>query len=177
MTCLAGVEWEGGTFIGADSLTVAISGATCEGTKRPKVFRHGAYVVAIAGSSLAHNVIAHGAAWTPPPAKGDVMRHLVSVVVPEIRKVMADAQWPADHSINMLVAARGQLFEVAHDLCVSQPRSGYAATGSAWQVALGSLFTSAHEDARERVMLALRAAAAHTPFVRGPYRVIYQRKP
>jgi hypothetical protein len=67
-----------------------------------------------------------------------------------------------DNSTSFLVGSQGRMFEVSTaDWSVSEYRE--IATGSGYQYAFGSLYTSKGEDPKTRVRLAVQAAIAYSP--------------
>lgn len=76
-----------------------------------------------------------------------------------------------DNAADFLVGVSGRLFEITtRDWSVSEYKE--IATGSGYQYALGSLFTSRGEDAHSRVKLAVKAAIAHSPECAKPIDVL-----
>jgi len=73
-----------------------------------------------------------------------------------------------------LVGIRGRLYAVGADYQIGHTISGYAAVGSGYLVALGSLHSTAKSSigSRQRAVLALEAAAELTEGVRPPFTVV-----
>jgi hypothetical protein len=73
-----------------------------------------------------------------------------------------------------LAAYRGRIFEVAGDYQVGERVEPYSAVGCGFDLALGSLYTSGRIGSptgpRERVLMALEAAAEFSAGVHGPFR-------
>jgi hypothetical protein len=79
-----------------------------------------------------------------------------------------------DDDLSMLCIERRKLFVIlsARQVMESSKRSGvaYEAAGSGTAHALGSLYS--WHDGRDALLSSLKAAAAHNPFVRAPFKII-----
>ena len=180
MTVIVGVEERGLVWLGADSC--ASNETTSQLLAESKIWRSGAYVVGVSGSSRAAEVIRYFAKLPAPPSRG-VRRHIVVEVVPIIQKAMRKTKaiksagdWDRGgptggeaHGGDILIAVGSHLFSVDQEFSVSRVRDGYNAIGSGADVANGALFATRGMPAKKRIALALTAAAHHACGVRGPF--------
>ena len=74
-------------------------------------------------------------------------------------------------------AMQGHLFEIESDYQVGIPEDGYAAVGSAQDIARGSLFATQGQKPRSRVLTALRSAERFNAGVRGPFHILPETDP
>jgi ATP-dependent protease HslVU (ClpYQ) peptidase subunit len=68
-----------------------------------------------------------------------------------------------------LVGFQGRLFCIEADYQVGESLCEYHAVGSGADIALGTLYATAHLQPLERIELALKAAEAHNAAVRAPF--------
>jgi ATP-dependent protease HslVU (ClpYQ) peptidase subunit len=80
-----------------------------------------------------------------------------------------------DHGGTFLVALEGRLFTVHSDFQVFESRDPYDAVGCGQDIALGAMYATSMSHAnkpRERIKLALDAAARFSAGVHGPMRIL-----
>ena len=154
MTCVVALVTPGGSYIGADSISVADDVYTLAAT--PKVKRIGNLLVGFSGSWKA-GLSAFRAFERYP----DVNKFCQSFITNE-------TGW------NLLVIQDRKIYEIAEDLAPVEILPGeevtYGAIGSGVSTALGSLYSDSL-DARS-VINALEAAEAHVVNVRRPFVII-----
>jgi ATP-dependent protease HslVU (ClpYQ) peptidase subunit len=116
--------------------------------------------------------------WSAPSrAVGcDLMKYMCTVFVDSIRDSLKDAGFARDEKGeeiggNFLVAYDNELFQIESDYQVGRTINSYAAIGSGYSYALGSIFTSEEDDSETRIKIALAAAANFNTTVRAPFTV------
>ncbi len=175
MTCVVGIETKTGAIIGADSFIG--SSAYADSKASAKVFSHNGWTIGVAGSARFANLLEHVFEWPQAP-KTDDMGAVVRVAIDIGKAAAADdlcfsassGQRSLESEV-MLVAA-GRIYTGASNLGMYRSRRGYAAIGSGDQYALGALHATKDHPPRDRVLAALRAAAAHATTVVGPFRIL-----
>lgn len=187
MTCIVGIEADGLVYMGGDS---NYSDGHTQGllaADTPKVWRSGDYLLGVSGSARVANVLRF-LVFPPAPTRG-VLRHMVTKVVPALRKTLRKtgrllqeqrSGGSQDYAISggdasdgtLLVGVRGKLFAIHGDFQVCHPRTQYDAIGSGVDVALGALHVTKGMPPRTRVRRALEASEAHACGVRRPWRIL-----
>lgn len=203
MTCIVGVEWEGGVVLGADSCGSAggktvlradeklyrVEQETADGEAK----RREELLLGFTSSYRMGQILRWRLELPYCPAGMTELEYMQTRFVDAVRKALADGGWlekkdERESAGHFLAAWRGRLYHVEGDLQVGRYVNGYDATGSGCLAALGSLHTShedhpAHEDqppdgrARVRVKLALMAAEEHDAYVRRPFLLAEQARP
>jgi 20S proteasome alpha/beta subunit len=174
MTCIVGVAakgrvWIGGDSAGSDGWAVSVRSDT-------KVFRNGPYVMGFTGSFRMGQLLRY--TLIPPEPDGwDVDRFMATTFVDAVRESLRTGGWlrtdsSQDRGGTFLVGIRDRLYSVEEDFQVGYTADNYAAVGSGYLVALGSLFTSPAMQPEDRVLAALAAAAHVAEGVRGPFSVL-----
>jgi hypothetical protein len=172
-----------GLIIGADSAGVA--GLSLTVRSDDKVFATGEYLIGFTTSFRMGQLLRYD--WHPPDRPeglGD-MAFMVRTVVPSIRALLKDGGFSTidnntEDGGTFLLGYRGQIYHFGGDFQVGQARCGYDAVGCGFELSLGSLHATSEllgTDPRNRVLLALQAAEAHSAGVRGPFTILEQRWP
>lgn len=161
MTCIVGLIDKGRVWMGADS-SANFEGDEIETWVNPKVFPSGEYLIGFTGSFRVGQQLQHGNHFKPLPAGHDIMAHLVTVVMPDLKKVVGKSA-PDE----MLIAHGGRLFKVGAEYVVSE-HTNYAAVGTGKTWAQGNMHGGSGEPS-SRLRRALSAAQAHCSSVREPF--------
>ena len=182
MTCICAIEHKGSVYIGGDS---AYSDDNMISTTafNEKVFIIENMIIGVCGSLRTMQVIKHGLKLPlkKDPAQTD-MSYLVIDFVDSLRKLLKDkASLATDDNCEslpdtgFLLGDGKKIFEVDTDMQVVRPVDGYAAMGSGAQVALGSLYTTKHNQdltPEEKITIALESASHHTCHVRPKFHIL-----
>lgn len=175
MTCIVGVEHDGGVTIGADSQ--GSSDTTKVARADSKLFRVGPYLIGFTTSFRMGQLLRYSFNPSNPDPR-DVDRHMCTTFVNELRECLKDGGYAeksneVERGGTFLVGVSGRLYCVESDYQVGRGLEQYAACGSGEPFAYGSLHTTGRYDIspRRRCLLALEAAAAHNPYVGGPFAV------
>ncbi|MGH8446488.1 MAG: hypothetical protein ACREVL_14545 [Solimonas sp.] len=170
MTCIVGIAERGVVQMRADSHT-SIGDRRVRRAGASKVFSFRDFVIGCAGCMRLPQLMEH--VFLPPhrAPRQDLMNYMVRDFVGELHTLLQenDLVW-ADRSPKsgtVLVGVAGRLFLIDGDLAVTESADGYDAIGSGAQAALGSLYSTGHLPATERLSVALEAAEAHCTTVRG----------
>lgn len=173
MTCVVAVECPEGVWLGCDSrVTVDDAPETRDTWARTKFFARGELLIGFAGKIGPCQVVQHIATWRGPKRGEDPEAWLVRAVAPAIRTAChANDMLDADGNLraDFLLCYRGRVWTLAMDHSLVTSQYGYAAIGSGFPWAQGSLCSTEGEPARQRLHKALKAAARHGAGVAGPF--------
>lgn len=177
MTCIIGLETKDGVILGADSRIMAGHEHGALRRESGKLSRVSNHLIATTGAARLADVVRHHLELARYEG-GLVHRHGVKVIVPALRKMLAEhlPERDKDMSMRLLIGVGGQVLEIDALFHVEHIDRGYVAAGSGGEVALGALYASAHLPPRRRVRLALEAAAAHLTGVGGPFVIKEMKK-
>lgn len=139
MTCIVGIEHNGHVFMGGDIQGTGSNNKVIH--TQPKVFNKKGVLFGYTTSYRFGQILEH-ALSDPciPEDDGDIYRWLITTVVPEIIAVLKSAEYVGGG--NCLIGVKGQLWELQNDFSVLRSTLGYAAVGSGYEYALGSVATS-----------------------------------
>jgi ATP-dependent protease HslVU (ClpYQ) peptidase subunit len=173
MTCIAAIRHDGKVYVGGDGRDTCGSEII---QSDPKVWVCNGFAMGHSGTAVACQVSKFGFVPTTPTHRTDLMKHMVSVFVPELRKELTDAgldlsavDSDGDYrvSLSMVVGVHGRLFTV-EEWSVNEFVE-FAAGGSGAPWAQGSLRETRRLAPRTRLQRALSAAAAHNTSVGPPF--------
>ena len=123
----------------ADTL-VSADNATYKDPRMSKITESGQYLIGVAGDVWACNIINH--IWKPPSPTvkdKDLFKFVITKVVPTLRACLDDNSDKKDFTFSVLLAIKGQVFELDEDFAVAVHEEGFYAIGSGGEYALGSL--------------------------------------
>lgn len=177
MTCIAGLVKKNIIYIGADSQTS--KGSLCLHTADHKVFRKGEFLIGVSGSTRVSHVIKNKFELPEHASKVSITKYMSVCFADSLREcfnasgVLLRKENRESASLDMLIGYRGKLFNVCSDFTALEvnKKFDYYAVGSGDQLALGSLYTTnkLNLDPKERIKLALLAAAEFDAWVREPF--------
>lgn len=141
MTSIVGIEYGGKVLLGGD---IQGTGGNCKVIHtQPKVFNKSGVAFGWAGSYRFGQILEHELSNPViPEDDAEIYRWLVTILVPNIRKILKDNG--CDDGGNCLIGVKGQLWELQSDFSVIRSTIGYAAVGSGAEYAIGSVFTALH---------------------------------
>lgn len=182
MTCIVGLEHNGGVTLGADSMLSDFWAGAAMVT--PKVWKTGEWVYGYCGSLRAGQILQH--IFSAPQLPDDTddesfERYLVSEWSETLRAVFLDAgHAKIKHEVQtandtwFLFGVRGRLYTMQGDYSVWRTDRGYASIGSGEQFALGALevLKKSHSSVKHKLETALAAAAEHAPTVGPPFHLV-----
>jgi len=174
MTVIVGVVDKAAdtVYIGGDRALVA-AGGTKTLLAEPKVFRNGEFLIGAAGSCRAAQILQYD--FKPPEQTGkDVMRYMVSVFIKKLRECCktagyATAENERESGPTAILGYKNRLFVIYSDYQVAEHKADFIAVGSGKGYALGAMFATKNLPPRERIQLALEAAASHDSYVAPPF--------
>lgn len=178
MTLIAAVVHDGQVWMGGDS--AAIDGDDLTIPRTDKVFTTGDWLVGYCESFRLGQVVRFRLKFAEP--KGDLVEHLATVVVDELRKQLhkngVAKATEAEESMpgSLLLGIDGRLFSIESDYAVLEHPT-YAAIGCGAPYALGSLWSTGSADPAERLMTALLAAERHCTGVSRPFTILTTQEP
>lgn len=183
MTTIVGIVENGTAYIGADS--TVLNGWKASTLKEPKVFQRGPFLIGVCGSTRFFNIVAHGDWYkdTPPDEPESPIGYIMRVLANPLRLVTKDNG--AIHSEDgedsseggLLVAYKGDIYEIDSKFSVYQHTRGIYACGSGGEYALGALAIIIPESAppQNRISSALTAAATYDIGSGKPFHIMMQR--
>ncbi|MDP9795409.1 ATP-dependent protease HslVU (ClpYQ) peptidase subunit [Catenuloplanes nepalensis] len=176
MTCIVGITdgrivTIGGDSAGSDGWHVAVRSDS-------KVFQVGPYLMGFTTSYRMGQLLRYSLT-VGEPGTWDVDRFMATTFIDAVRECLSVGGYARndngqEQGGQFLVGIHGRLYVVGDDYQVGHTISGYAAVGSGYLVALGSLHSTATSPAssHQRAEMALEAAADLTEGVRPPFTVI-----
>lgn len=176
MTCVVGIEYEGGVILGADSAGTAGWSQTIRADE--KVFTNGPYIMGFTSSFRMGQLLRYKLDPPRPTAtdRKDLDRFIATTFIDSVRETLkaggyAKVDNNQEKGGSFLVGVAGRLYMVDGDFQMGRSICGFDAVGCGDDIALGSLHTTARYaiPPRERVELALEAAAALSAGVAGPF--------
>jgi ATP-dependent protease HslVU (ClpYQ) peptidase subunit len=184
MTAIVGLVHEGRVWIGGDS--AGSDGWVSTARSAPKVFANGPLIIGYTSSFRMGQILRHSLV-VPDRGDADLEQWMCTAFVDAVRKALKDGGYASKKDETesagcFLVGINGRLFEVQSDYQVAEQLEPWTATGSGEQLAVASLWTSAHvvglrDQPEARVRLALQAAASYCTTVRGPFHIIVTEAP
>lgn len=174
MTCIVGIADGERVLIGADSAAVEGGGFALSVRADRKVVRVGDFAFGFTTSFRMGQLLAH--TFTPPARRHgqDLFGYMVADFVPACRQVFELGGWAevrdGRHTGgDFLVGHAGRLFCVYSDFQVAEQAADFSSVGCGAELARGALWATQGQPMRSRAELALRAAAAMSAGVRGPF--------
>jgi ATP-dependent protease HslVU (ClpYQ) peptidase subunit len=176
MTCVVALKHGGRVYMGADSAGVG-GWYSRQNRMDPKIYRVGSMLIGFTTSFRMGQLLGYG--LTAPHHHADVAieKYMATTFIDAVRSCLKAGGWAEkekdqERGGNFLVAYKGRVFEVQSDYQVAESVDAFNAVGCGQDLALGSLFTSerwTYPEPRERVRLALEAAAAFSAGVHPPF--------
>lgn len=175
MTCVVGLVDNGRVYIGGDSL--ALGGFSKELRADKKVFVRGEFAIGFAGSYRMGQLLQYKLVIPEHKPEMDNFEYMVSEFVEATRECFQKGGFsnPNSNEINIgsfLVGYRGELFRITDDFQVSKPYIKYDAIGCGGDIAKGSLYSTEGDKPKNRIIMALSAAAQLNAGVAGPFHVV-----
>ncbi len=177
MTAIVGVVEDGQVWLGGDA--AGVGGLSLSTRSDPKVFKSGESVMGYTTSFRMGQILQHHLTLPVPYETEGGMAYMVKRFVPAVKDELKKHGFQQtkdgrDNGGTFLVGYRGELYEVEDDYQVARVQQAYHAVGAGFELALGSLHTSELVEAtpRERIRMALAAAAQFCAGVRPPFTIV-----
>lgn len=176
MTAIVAIADGRNVWMGADSAGTTLNFAI-ETRRDPKIFAKGDFLVGYAHSFRVGQILEY--LFDPPPlAVGeDAMEYMIRQFVPHMRQCLHEHGSCDERATEFggaaLIGWNGDIFSIENDFHVGRVDTGYQATGSGYDIAMGSLYSTDGTDMlpETRIELALNAAEAFNASVRSPFRI------
>ncbi len=178
MTCIVGLVHEDEVYIGGDSASVG--GWVVHETSLPKVFRRGEFIIGYTTSFRMGQILQYNLK-IPQKNGGSDQKFMVTVFAEAVRECLKDYGFAetkdnTESGGQFLVAFNQQLYYIGSDYQVNSYKEGYTAIGAGVEIALGALYApTILTNPRERVKMALSAAAHHSIMVVPPFKILVQK--
>lgn len=184
MTAIVGIETpRGGVVLGADSAMTSPNHSFTQ-LSTEKIWVSGEWIFGSCGSFRINQLLRY--VMTIPQAPDEVdgietlHEFMVNFFIDAVKNTLADAGMIENHrevesicdDSDFLVGVHGVLYLVQQDFSIVRSATGYSATGSGVDLALGALHATPTLGAKTRVTKALEAAAAHNSSVAPPFTVL-----
>ncbi|CAB5218000.1 hypothetical protein UFOVP209_39 [uncultured Caudovirales phage] len=178
MTCIVGLEHDGGVIIGGDAAAIEDLRLTIR--TDPKVFTNGDYLIGFCDSYRMGQLLQYRLNVPKQKADTTTFAHMATTFIDAVRKTFHQGGYARTSDGEevggvFLCAYAGRLFCIDEDHHIGTSALGYEAIGCGADYALGSLYTTrTNPDARARVQTALEAAALHSAGVCAPFTILNQ---
>jgi len=179
MTCVVGLLDKGDVWMGADGATS--NGWITHQSCYKKMYRRDAALFGVSGSWRGSQLMQYALRIPKRDVGESLEKYMYIDFINALRGCFEDGGHTKKEDgvetvgTNALIAYAGRLFRLDSDLHLGESLDDFDAVGSGYQVALGSLATSIGRPPRERVMLALKAAARFISTVGPPFNVMCLR--
>lgn len=176
MTCIVGAMENGHVILGGDS--VGSNGYNKSTRLDVKVFKRGPFVIGFTSSFRMGQVLRFNLETPEHPLTMTDYEYMVTRVVDAVRKVLKNAGYAkkeneVEEGGTFLIGYRGQLYSVESDYQVGMVAEPYHAVGSGEDFALGAMYSQpSDKPAKERILVALQAAATFSTSVGGPFNFV-----
>ena len=152
MTTIIGVQYEDHCLFMADNQVTLDGGRRYKHPDMKKISKVGDYLVAGSGEVAPCDIAQH--LWNPPAMSAkdrkDTYHFVIAKLMPSLRKCLEDNGYDFDEGksdgksgesrFNLLIAANGQIFDIADDMSVCMSDAGFYGVGSGSPYALGALY-------------------------------------
>lgn len=190
MTCIVALEHDHGVVLGSDSFLGDSS--IRDQISRPKFFTKGpGFLIAFSGGLRGAQLVEHGVTFRKIRNNEDEEAYLVTEVSKKLHDLFSkrganieDNGFVDTHDAEFLVVINKKIFIIQDDYSVVRSKHRFAAVGAGQNFALGALAfmekyvrdsattVSKTLSNRERVRLALEAAAEFSPQVCDPFYIV-----
>jgi len=149
MTTIIAVQTKTKALLGADSL-IAGAGRNYYHNDTVKVIEKNGYLIGCAGDLRALQVVIH--TWKPPAqprGNSDLLNFVISKVVPSLQAVFNEQKLDFTKSgddrvmVEILIALRGEIFEIDREFSVTRDSKGFYGIGSGGDYGLAALHAGA----------------------------------
>lgn len=180
MTCIVGIVHEGVVYMGGDSAAADPTSLALRILTDPKVFVNDALVIGCCSSLRILQLMQHSLDIPDKPERKDDLAYLITDVMDAVRAMHKDKgsgkkeNELETHDSHFLIGYNGCIYYVEDDFQVYRTPDSFAAIGCGADLALGALYATRNSlmGPKERIYLALEAAAAYSAGVRAPFHIL-----
>lgn len=167
MTVIVGISTGKNVYMGADR--GASDDDTIISLSRPKISIRDGWIFGYSSSLGTGQLLEM---IDLPIPNNDIYRLIRTDIVSSLKSAIEDyGSSDSDHAADFLIGANGMLFEFnTTDWSVAEVKE--TAIGSGGSFALGSLYTSKHLLAEDRIDLAVQSAIQYSPTCQGPIDIL-----
>jgi ATP-dependent protease HslVU (ClpYQ) peptidase subunit len=173
MTCIVAIAQGGKVHMGCDSAAYDSDSTTHFIKTGPKIFTIDDYIIGYSNSFRAGQILQYD--FMPPiPDPKNLMRTMVTDFISAIHNSYERNRFSVDEEkgefADLIVGVHGKIFTIESDFQVQEYTDNYAAIGSGYSFALGSLYSSKGlKNPHSRIAKSLEAAAKYTGSVKPPF--------
>lgn len=164
MTCIVAIEDGSRSWIAADTGVTSGDGAKDNAKGKAWIHEPSGVAFGVAGNLSLCQAVRYGIRVPKPSPKMSGMEWCVRRLVPAIRRALGDSPQVDENGLiemHMVVAVRGEVYEIDPSLAVTRSPRGYTSIGSGADFAHGSLFSTKKQPPKRRACLAVESACAH----------------
>ena len=150
MTTVIAIQHQDGVEMIADS-QINSAGQPYFHSDMVKIVERGKYLIGVAGRVVALQAIQNS--WNPPALtashKGSIYNFIITKVVPSLKafiddsKIFSDKEKEDGDLFSILIAIKGEVFEIDQDYAIARRSDGIYAIGSGSDYALGAMMAGA----------------------------------
>jgi ATP-dependent protease HslVU (ClpYQ) peptidase subunit len=182
MTCIVAVKDKNKIWMGGDSAACDEVGNSIIVRKHPKVFQNGKFLIGFSGSFRVGQILQYH--FVPPKNKSNSdYEYMCTSFVEEIQHTFSICGFTDYNKVSteipdseLIVAYKKEIYTIHQDYDVSQNVVPYAATGTGYDLAMGTLYAihnlNVEMHPEEKVEMALNAASTFTANVLPPYTIL-----
>jgi hypothetical protein len=175
VTCIVGLVEGERVLMGGDSAATGWNHSLTVIADH-KVIEKGSFLLGVSGSPRAMQLLRHSFTIPDHDPRTDTETYIATRFVDALRECFKNAGYAEKNREaecfrgSILVGYQGQLFTIhGDDYQIERSSLPYMAIGCAFDVALGSLYSTTGMPAEQRVVLALEAAEQFSAGVRRPF--------
>jgi ATP-dependent protease HslVU (ClpYQ) peptidase subunit len=183
VTCIAGIEHDGKVWIGGDS--AGSNGHSLTIRADEKVWSDRGFAFGFTSSFRMGQLLRYKLTLAlerhevPTDDAAAEIKFMSTAFIDGVRTILKEGGYAkvvngVESGGTFLVGWRGKLYQVEDDFQVGRASQGFDAVGSGGDCAVGALYAlrDAKQTPEAKLLTALGAAEALTPYVRGPFKVV-----
>jgi ATP-dependent protease HslVU (ClpYQ) peptidase subunit len=173
VTCVAALKHEGRIYMGADS--AGVGGYALHLRADPKIYRNGPMLIGFTSSFRMGQLLGNSLKVPDHDPRTDTYKWMCTEFIDAVRECLkkggyAKKENEVESGGTFLVGYQGRIFIVDSDHQVGEWLDEFTAVGCGADIAIGSLYSTPHQQPQDRIELAIKAAERFSAGVRGPIR-------